>query len=119
MFDPITQAEDEFIRRDSDYQEQSRQAEKNARLDFLELCRKGNAYAKAEFADLITTSINDTKRRPTCAEIMVESLDYKNGPSFDDVMQFVLNASKKGNFEATELITRMSEVWAFHNAKTW
>lgn len=55
-------------------------------------------------------------RHSTVSEVMYEALDLGDGPSTDDVFQFLGDAARNGNKLALTLIERMAAKWAEVNA---
>lgn len=55
-------------------------------------------------------------RYSTVSEIMFEALDMGDGPSTDDLMQFLGNEANTGNRAALALVERMAAKWSEVNA---
>lgn len=105
-------------------------AERAAIEDFTEACRRGDANALANFAPMVTdwhlaklphpVGAPAPKRAQTLSEVMVESLDYGDGPSMTEAMQLLLNAAYGSSDThlsemARGLIKRMAQTHAKHS----
>ncbi len=107
-------------------------AEISAIQDFQKACNTGDANALVSFAPLVRDSSaspdadgayvpweNRPLRSQTLAEVMTESLDYRDGPSLTEALQLLLNASNGANVQeqARGLIDRMATTWAKFNTE--
>lgn len=102
------------------------QAEIAAIKDFQQACVKGDANSLCQWAPRVADrNVPRTKdgflptRRQTLAEVMTESLDYRDGPTLTEAMQLILNASNGTNVQeqARGLIDRMATTWAKFNTE--
>lgn len=114
---PVLDAISYFTVQDA-IQTQYEEAEQSMADDFAELAMKADANAFAEFAPLVQDHGSRSKRVQTFAEVMVESLDYTNGPTMTEAMQLILNAAY-GNLspevvkaQARDLLDRMGPAFA-------
>lgn len=97
-------------------------AEQDLAWDYAMACKAGDVKAEADFAPART---DYTKRTPfegvypvraqTLAEVLFDSLDYTDGPSFDDVFAVLLRVANEGDKQAAELVSRMGKKWASMN----
>jgi len=96
-------------------------AEADLAWDYAMACKQGDVKAVADFApdvnDYSVKPVNGTyaKRPQTLGDVMFESVDYSNGPSFDDVFAVLLRVANEGDKEAAALVSRMGKKWANMN----
>lgn len=92
---------------------------KNLKADFIWSALR-NVKAAATFDRPYQAQNPITKERylrySTVSEIMFESLDLGDGPSNDDLMQFLADEANTGNRAALALVERMAAKWAEVNA---
>lgn len=106
----------------------------NLRTEFAKAAAAGDANALCSWAPFTTDwhSINRlpleqrgaqiravVKRAQTLTELMVESLEYGNGPSMVEAMHLILAATKSSDTDlallAGDLVERMGASFALHN----
>lgn len=92
---------------------------KNLKTDFMHFAMR-DMKAPATFSKPYQAYGNLTGteylRHSTMGEIMFEALDLGDGPSTNDLMQFLSNEANTGNKAALALIERMAAKWAEVNA---
>lgn len=93
------------------------EAEAYLRREFLVAAMSGDMKRPAMFAPLRTDYRLLAKRHQTVGEVLQESLDYRNGPQFDEVFQILCEVARDGNEKAKALIGRMADKWASMNVE--
>ncbi|NWF45415.1 hypothetical protein F3K02_09165 [Hydrogenophaga sp. D2P1] len=120
---------------DALYEASDAQIESEADLagDFLKACKKVDANALAPWAGQVVdneqrmalgldwSAKNLPQRQQALHEVMVESLDYPDGPTMCEAMQLLLNVAYSADLVNTPsmargLIERMGRSFAFHNS---
>lgn len=120
---------------DALYEASDAQIESEADLagDFLKACKKVDANALAPWAGQVNdneqrmalgldwSAKNLPQRQQALHEVMVESLDYPDGPTMCEAMQLLLNVAYSADLVNTPsmargLIERMGRSFAFHNS---
>lgn len=109
------------------------EAEADMAGDFLKACQKVDANALAPWAVTVPDDVarkalgldwsakNLPQRQQALHEVMVESLDYPDGPTMSEAMQLLLNVAYSSDLvnapqQARGLIERMGRSFAFHNS---
>lgn len=102
------------------YSDQLERSKRHIYSEFMAAVRKHDLTAPAPFAPLMYDFRQPaqpnglkTKRLQTVAEVMRESVDYGQSPSFEDLLLLVLDCArgKEMRLKAETLIQRMA--WAF------
>lgn len=99
--------------------------------DFTEACRRGDANAMVPWAGLTTdwaqvkapviAGLPLPMRAKQLHEVMVESLDYPDGPDMSEAMQLILNVAYGSDCQANlavvarKLVQRMAQTHARHS----
>ena len=91
--------------------------------DFISACKAGEVNARCEWAPL-SVNFEDGKytrnKVQNLGEVMDSSLDYKDGPTSDDVMSIlcaVAYGTENNQKRAQTLIARMAATFARFNAE--
>lgn len=109
------------------------EAEADLAGDFLKACQKVDANALAPWAGQVIdneqrmalgldwSAKNLPQRQQALHEVMIESLDYPDGPTMCEAMQLLLNVAYSADLVNTPsmargLIERMGRSFAFHNS---
>jgi len=109
------------------------EAESDLAGDFLKACQKVDANSLAPWAGRVNddeqrkalgldwSAKNLPQRQQALHEVMVESLDYPDGPTMCEAMQLLLNVAYSADLVNTPsmargLIERMGRSFAFHNS---
>ena len=93
------------------------EAEAYLRREFIVAAMAGDMTKLAMFAPTVTDYKNGGKRYQRVGEVLSESLDYRNGPQFDEVFQILCEVALDGNEKANELIGRMADKWVYMNCE--
>ena len=108
------------------------EAEHALRANFAKAADVGDANALCSWAPFTTdwhsikrmpidqrTTVSLPRRAQTMTELMVESLDYGDGPSMVEAMHLILAATKSSDTDlallAGDLVERMGASFALHN----
>jgi hypothetical protein len=101
---------------------ESERTEREIRTGFAMAAGKADANALCTWAPR-TTDWDAAKRMPIdqrTTEVMVESLDYGNGPTMTEAMQLILNATRSTDTDlallAGDLVDRMGAAFARMNS---
>lgn len=102
-------------------------------IDSAEAERRAQLRAEAQMADdfthaAISQRMSDVAyfaprdyagKLQTVGAVMAESLDYGNGPSFDDAMRLIAAAATGADVAdmARSLLNRMADAYAYYNAE--
>lgn len=114
------------------FQDDSEYIERELIASFEKAAAVGDANALCIWAERVTdwdvakrvpidqrTTVSLPKRVQTLAEVMVESLDYRDGPSMTEAMHLILAATKSSDTDlallAGDLVERMGASFALHN----
>ena len=114
------------------FDNESAYAEREMRTGFAKAVEVGDANALCQWAGSVTdwdaakrmpidqkSATNLPKRAQTMTELMVESLDYGDGPSMVEAMHLILAATKSSDTDlavlAGDLVERMGASFALHN----
>jgi hypothetical protein len=98
--------------------DEAQRREQSAHDDFMRYAIAGDMLAPAHFAPMVRNYASrwpQAKRLPTVGEVMLESLDYTDGPQHDDVFTLLVKAARgqQVQAEAKALIERMAGKWAY------
>lgn len=86
------------------------QAELQTEAAFLNSIQEGSAKESAEWADMVRSG--KESRHKTVAEVMIESLDFVDGPQMEEVMQFLISMTIQKHPIAVDLTNRMAKKYA-------
>ena len=113
------------------YSDRVQGAERAVIEDFTEACRRGDANAFTPWAGMTTdwarvkppvlAGQELPKRALQLHEIMVQSMDYSDGPAMSEAMQLILNLAYGSDCQANlaamarNLVERMAQTHARHS----
>lgn len=128
--DPVAHAAAYYEPRYATDEAQER-AEAAMALAFIKACRECDANATAWFAPMVNDWERERRQpRPlgapmpqrlqVLAEVLEESLDYRDGPAMAELMQLLLNVAFSADVvnapaQARALLERMATKWAWIN----
>lgn len=82
------------------------------KTQFLQAAYLGNFDIPARFAPPFRDLKSDTYIQPALEEVMLEALDYPDGPQMKDVFAVLINTANTGDQQARKLLERMAQTYA-------
>lgn len=79
---------------------------------FLQAAYHSPLTEPASFAAPFRDLKSDAYVQPTIEEVMLEALDYDNGPQFFDVFNVLIQAARHKQYGAATLLERMAKTYA-------